>query len=133
MRNKFEWFRLITAALISPSVPILALATTLYETSGSEHWFPIVFVFGYLFFCLFGLPVIGILMRKRTLMSCLIGGGVVTLVPILLLSILSLSSSNNIYDGRMVFDMLALFLMGGLGGVVFWGIAFAGTKRDANS
>jgi hypothetical protein len=130
VKNKFEWIRLILAAMISPSVPILGLATTLARTSGSQHWYPIVFLFGYLFFCLIGFPVIGVLIRKRTLISCLIAGGAITIVPILLLSLFSLPSSNNVYGGRMLLDLLILFAMGMLGGLLFWGLAFAGTNKD---
>jgi hypothetical protein len=132
VKSKLQWFRLILAAAISPSVPIFALATTLSRISGSEHWFPIVFLFGYLFFCLFGLPVIGILIKTPPLMSCLIGGGAVTILPILLLSLFSLPSANNVYGGRMLFDLLILFVAGGLGGILFWGVAFAGTKKETN-
>jgi hypothetical protein len=130
VKSKFEWFRLILAMVISPSVPMTALATTMWQASGSKAWFPLVFLFGYLFFCLFGLPVIGILIKKRTVMSCIVGGGVVTIVPILLLSVFSFSSSNSVLGDRMLFDLMILFMTGSLGGLLFWVVAFAGTKGD---
>lgn len=70
------------------------------------------------------------LIKKRTLKSCVIAGGIVTVLPILLLSVFSLSSSNNVYGGRMLLDLLILFMTGILGGLFFWVIAFAGTKNE---
>ena len=130
VKNKLEWVRLVLATIVSPSLPMFALAFTMWQVSGSKAWFPLVFIFGYLFFCLFGLPVIGILIKKRTLKSCAIAGGVVTVLPILLLSVFSLSSSNSVYGGRMLLDLLVLFTTGILGGLLFWTIAFAGTKSE---
>ena len=128
VKNKREWFRLILAGVISPSVPMLALAITMWKGSGSTAWFPLVFLFGYLFFFLFGRPVIGILLKKRTVLSCAIGGGCVAITPILLLGLFSVPSSNNVFGGNMPFDLMLLFGAGAIGGAVFWGIAFARTK-----
>ena len=128
MTSTREWFRLILAMAIAPSIPILALAMTMWHGSGSANWFPFVFLFGYLFFFLFGLPVIGVLLKKRTLPSCALGGGSVTIAPILLLSLFSISSTNHPFGGNMLFDLALLFMAGVIGGVAFWCIAFAGTK-----
>lgn len=117
-----EWARLILAAAISPSVPILTLAITYSQSSGSNAWFPFLFLFGYLFFCLFGLPVVGILVNKKTLSSCIIGGGCTAIAPVLLLDLLSGGSGSTADNLR---GYLQLFVMGCLGGVLFWLIAFA--------
>jgi hypothetical protein len=130
VKKKIEWVRLTVAAVVSPVVPILALATTMWRVSGSKAWFPLIFTFGYLFFCLVGLPVIAILIRERALKSCLLAGGTVTVLPILLLSVFSLPFASRVYEGRMLLDLLILFITGILGGLLFWIIAFAGTKRE---
>ena len=130
VNNKREWTRLILAALIAPAVPLLGLSTTLWQSSGSKAWFPLVFIFGYCFFFLFGLPVIGMLLKKRTIFRCSIGGGSVTIAPILLLSLFSLSSTNQTFQGDMLFHLLLLFIAGAVGGILFWVLAFMGTKAN---
>lgn len=130
VKNKREWFRLILAIMVSPSIPMSAIATTMWQASGSTSWFQLVFMFGYLFFFLFGLPVVGVLLKKRTVLSWVIGGGCVTVTPMLLLSLFSIASSNNIFDGRTLLDLLLLFVAGCIGGVIFWVFAFAGDKAD---
>ena len=129
VKNKCEWFRLVLAMVISPSIPMLILAMTMWRASGSVNWFPFVFVFGYLFFFLLGLPVAGMLLKKRAVLSCVLAGGIVTIAPILLLSLFSSFSANNVFGGSMLLDLMLLFMAGCLGGAVFWGIAFFGAKN----
>lgn len=123
--TKKDWIRLIAAIIISPAVPILTLAIVFWKGTGSKAWFPLFFIFGYLFFFLIGLPLVGILLKKRTVSSCAISGGIVSVLPILILGILSIFSPNTVFTGEMLANLFLLFLVGAMGGAVFWGIAFA--------
>jgi len=125
--NRCEILRLVFAIIISPLVPIIGFCVAMWANNGS-NWFPITLLFGYLFFFLFGLPTIGILLKKRSAISCFVGGGSVTIAPILLLSLFSLPSSNGLFDGKMLFELGLLFVAGGVGGIVFWVIAFLSVK-----
>lgn len=119
-----ERYRLILAIAISPSVPILVFATLNWRSSGSAAWFPILFVLGYLCFFLFGLPVVGILIKKKTLVSSMLGGGCAAVAPVFLLSLLTLFSSGNFLSSENLFGFVLLFVSGCLGGALFWAIAF---------
>ena len=123
--SKPELFRVILAGVISPTVPILALSIAYWNGTGSKAWFPIFFIFGYFFFFLIGLPIVGILLNKRTVLSCAIGGGCVSIAPILLLDLFSLFSKNNIFTFEMVLNLGLLFIAGCVGGALFWLIAFS--------
>lgn len=125
VKNKLNTFRFIAAAIISPSVPIGLLAFIYANQTGSDSWYPILFLFGYLFFILIGLPVLGFVVFSRKLSTCVIAGGSVAIAPILLLSIFSIFSSNQIGNSNMALSLAALFLAGCSGGIVFWLIAFA--------
>lgn len=72
-----------------------------------------------------GLPLVGILLKKRTILSCAMSGGIVSVVPIFLLGFLSMFSPNTVFTGEMIGNLVLLFLVGAVGGVAFWGIAFA--------
>jgi hypothetical protein len=109
------------------------LALVMWQTSGSTAWFPLVFLFGYLFFAIFGIPMIAVLKDGASLRRCAVLGGVLAILPILLLSIFSIGSVNPALKGRALFDLAILFLVGGVGGAVFWAIAFAGYKSGAAS
>ena len=78
MKNKMNTFRLIAAAIVAPSVPIGLLAFTYATQTGSNAWYPVLFFFGYLFFILLGLPVLGILIHSRKMFTCAIAGGAVS-------------------------------------------------------
>jgi hypothetical protein len=135
VKNKLNTFRFIAAAIIAPSVPIGLLAFVYANQTGSDSWYPILFLFGYLFFILIGLPVLGIVIHSRKPSTCAIAGGAVAIAPILLLSIFSIFSSNQIGNSNMALSLAALFLAGCLGGIVFWLIAFAekSTHRKAGA
>lgn len=126
-------FRLILAMVVSPMVPILALAGVYWMETGNRAWFFIFGLFGYLFFFLIGLPLAGILISKRTILSCTVGGGVTSIAPILLLSIFSIFSENKIFTLEVIGNLGLLFLIGCVGGMLFWGIAFAGAQRKSAS
>ena len=128
MENKREWFRLVLAIVVSPSIPMSAIAATMWQASGSTSWFGLVFMFGYLFFFLFGLPVVGVLLKKGTVLNCVIGGGCVTVTPMLLLSLFSIASSNNLFAGRSLLGWPLLLVAGCIGGVIFWAFGFARNK-----
>jgi hypothetical protein len=126
--------RLIAAMAISPSVPITALSLAYWKGTGSSAWFAIFFGFGYLFFLLLGIPIAAIFLKKRRLLSCVIGGGVVTIAPLLLLRALSLSVSLHGFTLETLASYALLAAAGGLGGALFWLIAFANSKpRGANA
>ncbi len=131
MKSNQNWVRIVLAAIIAPAVPMAAFATVMWLSSGSVNWFPLVFIFGYLFFCVLGLPVMAILIERRTLKSCVVAGGTVTILPIVLLSLFSVPMMGSIYTFRMLFDLSILFGAGVLGGILFWIIAFAGFKGTA--
>ena len=116
--------RLVLAGAIAPCVPILTMATMYWRISGSANWFPVMFVVGYLCFFLFGLPTIGILLKKRTLPSCLLGGGVAAIAPMLLLDLFSLPVPANVFNVQNLIGHSILFATGCVGGALFWLIGF---------
>jgi hypothetical protein len=126
VENKINIYRLVGAILIAPSIPIGLLAFYYVKNTGNSTWYPIFFLFGYLLFFLVGLPIFGTVIHTRKFSTHAIAGGVAAIAPILLLSLFSLFSSNRNIDPNMALDLVVLFLTGGLGGVVFWLIAFAG-------
>lgn len=131
--SKPELFRLVLAGAVSPIVPILALSIAYWNGTGSKAWFPIFFIFGYGFFFLFGLPAMAILLSKRTLLLCAIGGGCVSIAPILLLDLFSLFSTNRVFTPEILLNLGLLFIAGCVGGALFWAIAFAKkTSRASN-
>ncbi len=116
---------MILAMAISPSVPILAISFAYWWGTGSTAWFAIFFLFGYLFFIVIGIPVAAILVlqQKRQLLACVIAGGVVTVAPLLLLTMLSMSASVFNFTAETRGNYALLFLSGCLGGGLFWLIA----------
>ena len=115
--------RLVSAIVISPSVPITVLSVAYWKATGSTGWFAIVFLFGYLFYLLLGIPIAAFLVRKGRLLNCILAGGVATITPLLLLSALSLSVSQ--LTVKTLVSIILLFVAGCLGGLLFWLIAFA--------
>lgn len=125
--------RLIVAGVVSPAIPMGALASIMWKTSGSSAWFPLVFLFGYLFFAIFGIPMIALIKDGIDFGRCAALGGAISILPILMLGIFSIGSNNAALSGRALFDLIVLFSVGGIGGAVFWLIAFAGLKKDTAS
>jgi hypothetical protein len=113
---------------ISPAVPLIAVSFAYWKGTDNAAWFPIVFLFGYIFFALLGIPVAVLLARKGRLLSCVIGGALLTLAPILLISALSMSGSA--FESETFASYVLLALSGGVGGALFWLIAFAGKKAE---
>ena len=122
--------RLALAMAVSPSVPILALSIVYWKGTGSAAGFSIFFVFGYLFFLLLGIPVVAMLLHRRQLLRCAIAGGAVTITPILLLRALSLSFDITL---ETLTSYVLLVAAGGLGGALFWLIAFAGGDKSEST
>jgi hypothetical protein len=114
--------------VISPSVPILAVSLAYWKGTGNTAWFAIFFVSGYLFFFVLGVPVAAMLLKKRGLLSCAIAGGAITVAPIALLSLLSMSLGALNLSLETWLSYVLLFLAGCLGGTIFWLIAFTGHK-----
>ncbi|MEN9865030.1 MAG: hypothetical protein RL748_620 [Pseudomonadota bacterium] len=81
---------------------------------------------------LIGFPVMGVLITARTVRGCAIGGGMTTILPVLLLSIFSLTSGNKIFSIGAMAWLLGLFLLGCLGGLLFYLIAFRGARQGSN-
>lgn len=124
--------RLVLAMAISPAVPLLALSLAYWKGTGNTAWFAIFFVLGYLFFLVLGVPITAMLMKKRRLLSCALSGGIVTIAPIVLLKILSMSSSTGTFTGEALLSYLLLIAAGCLGGALFWLLAFSGDKPEAS-
>lgn len=124
-KSKRTILRMVLAMAIAPAVPILALALAYWKGTGDARWIPIFFVLGYLFFLVLGVPVTAMLMKTRRLLNCTLSGGVVTIAPIVLLSLMSMSSSTRGFSGETWLNYLLLTLAGCLGGALFWLIAFA--------
>lgn len=118
--------------VIAPAVPILTLAFAYWKSTGDARWISIFFVFGYLFFLVLGIPVTAILMKNRRLLSCTLSGGFVTIAPIVLLSMLSMSSSTRSFSSEIWLNYLLLVFAGCIGGALFWLIAFAGENLNAS-
>lgn len=131
--KKNDRIRLVLAMVISPMVPILAISGTYWMETGSRVWFPVFAVFGYLFFALIGLPVAGALIHKKRVLSCAVAGGVTSIAPILLLSVFSIFSGNKIFTLEVMGNLALLFLVGCVGGMLFWLIAFSGNPRTGVS
>lgn len=117
-------YRLFCASIVSPLVVILPLSITYWLKTGSIAWFFVFFFGGYLFFFLLGLPLIAMLVSKRTLLSCAIGGGCLAISPAVLLGAMSFFSTYKAIDYQFVVGWLLVFLLGALGGVLFWFMAF---------
>lgn len=122
--NKVDVVRLVAACCIAPAVPILALSVTYWLGTGSMNWFVFFFLFGYAFFFVLGLPAAGILIQDKNLKSCAIAGGLVSIAPIVLLGLLSIFSSNTIFEPKVIASLALLFVAGTMGGALFWFIAF---------
>lgn len=131
--SKRGMLRLVLAMAISPAVPILAVSLAYWWGTGNAAWIPVFFVAGYLFFLVLGVPVTAVLLKNRRLLSCALSGGVVTIAPIVLLSLLSMSSSTRSLTGGTLLSYLLLVVAGCLGGALFWLIAFAGGSGKASS
>lgn len=123
--KSINYCRLLAAMVISPLVPILALAMLYWLNTGSKAWFPIFIIFGYLFFLIFGVPVAAVLMKKGDLSHCLVGGGVAAVAPLIVLGSLSLFSSGSALNAQTLGTLVLVFLSGCVGGGIFWLIAFA--------
>ena len=121
--------RLIIAVIVAPSLPIGLLAFTYASQTGSDAWYAILFLCGYLFFIFVGPPILGVLIHSRKLSTCAVSGGAVTVAPIFLLGIFSILSNNQVFTPEMLLNLLLLFFAGCLGGMVFWLIAFAQVKK----
>lgn len=127
--NSIRVLRLLTAMVVSPALPILSLATVYWLNTGSKAWFPILLVFGYLFFLVLGVPIAAILLKKRSLSHCVIGGGIAAAAPLVLLGFLSLFSAGSALTSQTLAVVGVVFLAGCVGGGVFWIIAFAGSQE----
>lgn len=125
MHNFFR-LRLALAAIISPAIPILALSISYWLKTGSTTWFYIYFLFGYVFFFLVGFPLLGFLIKNRSWKSCALAGGFTAISPIIFINLITLFTSFHSFDLVFFISLILLFLFGGLGGVVFWFIAFWG-------
>lgn len=117
--------------VVAPAVPIFALSFAYWIGTGNLRWFPIIFLFGYLSFIFFGVPVAAMLMlrKKRQLLNCIVAGGIVTIAPLLVLSALSMSINTQGFTNETWRNFLMLFLVGNLGGAVFWLIAFSKLRK----
>ncbi|MBC3916002.1 hypothetical protein H8L32_00765 [Undibacterium sp. CY18W] len=73
---------------------------------------------GICMFFLLGLPIAGILIKKKTLLRAMLGGACAAIAPIFLLDLLSLFSAGDISLYAL------LFITGSIGGALFWLIAF---------
>ncbi|MNV07254.1 hypothetical protein D3C71_976750 [compost metagenome] len=127
--NKVKVLRLLTALIVSPALPILSLATVYWLNTGSKAWFPIMLFFGYLFFLVLGVPIAAMLLKKRSLPHCLIGGGVAAAAPLVVMGFLSLFSAGSALTSQTLAVVGVVFLAGCFGGGVFWLIAFAGSQE----
>jgi hypothetical protein len=128
-----SWLRLTLAMIISPLVPVLALSAIYWIGTGDPAWIWLFATFGYLFFLVIGVPVAGVLVNAKTVSSCAVGGGFTAVAPVLLLSTLSVLSGNKIFTLEMIASLGLLFMIGCVGGFLFWCIAFAPLRRRSSS
>lgn len=120
-------FRLVLAALLAPAIPLLMIG--LWMGNGNTAGVGITLLTGYAFFALLGPPFVGALVHTRSLRSCIVAGAVVTVIPVLLLHALSFTG----LGGSDMGGLSVLVLAGALGGLLFWVIAFAGTRQSSGS
>lgn len=107
------------AVAVSPALPLTVLSLQV----GYRYW-PLIFFFGYLYSWLMALPIMAVVMNRTTMASCSIGGGVAAIVPVALITILSLLFGENIFTWRTLQDFISLSSLGAAGGALFWLIAF---------
>lgn len=131
-QGKNTMLRLVLAMVIAPAVPILAVSLAYWWGTGNAKWIPLFFFFGYLFFLVLGIPIAAMLLKTRRLVSCVLSGGAVTLAPLVLLSLLSMSTSTR-FTGENLLSYILLVVAGCAGGAVFWLIAFADRGREVPS
>ena len=107
------------AVAVFPALPLTVLPLQV----GYGYW-PLIFFFGYLFSWLMALPIMAVVMTRPTMASCSISGGVAGIVPVALITILSLLFGEDIFTWRTLQDFISLFSLGAAGGALFWLIAF---------
>jgi hypothetical protein len=125
--------RLWLGALVAPAIPMIVIATLYWMNTGNGTWFLLFFTFGYFFTFLFGLPVMGFLIKKKRFLSCLVGGGITSVLPIILLAMFSIFSKNTIFNVEMIKGVGVLFVSGCVGGALFWVIAFSERRKPISA
>jgi hypothetical protein len=126
--SKTETWRFIAAACIAPAVPIGALSLAYWVGTSGANLSPFFALFGYAYFAVIGLPVMGILVVEKSLKSSVITGALLVVSPVILLGLLSLFSTKGAFDLRFIGNLGLLSAVGALGGAAFWIIAFAQQK-----
>lgn len=123
--NRLDWVRLVIASAISPSIPILVLSLMSYGKLAS-----LLFIFGYLSFFIFGLPAVAMMLAEKSFWKCVVAGGIVSILPIFILNALTLFATTGLFNLQSLIGYGSLFLSGGVGGAVFWLIAFSKIGSD---
>lgn len=126
--NRRELIRLLLAVVISPGISIAAISIAYYG-----KLLPLFFLSGYLFFILIGLPIVGMLLKNRRILSCAIGGGCTAVIPPLLVNSLSFFATSPLFTLEGMLGYFSLFFYGCVGGAFFWLIAFAGQRGAKKS
>ena len=98
------------------------MAGITFQTSGSL-WSPAVYLWGYLAFAVTGMPLLAYCYVHKRLVACVVCGGIAAVLPWLLLESLSMFSNLDATP-RILIDLMSLFALGGVGGLIFWLVAF---------
>jgi hypothetical protein len=116
--TKHENIRFWLAVAVAPAFPLAVLSII----QGKGYW-PLIFFFGYLFSLLVAMPIIAVVMVKRSFLSCLICGGIAASVPFVLFGALAMFGPD-IFSLSVLRDLCGFFALGAGGGALFWVIAF---------
>ena len=111
--------RLALAVVVAPAIPMAWVAL---QTSGSL-WAPFVYLWGYIVFAVSGAPLLAYAYVRRRLLACVTCGGVAAVLPLLLISSLSMFRTLHA-TSQTATDLGSLFALGCVGGAVFWLISF---------
>lgn len=117
--------RFILAVVATPLATGIAAGVPYYIASGSRTWLWVLIVASYIAMLVVGFPISAILMKSRSLGTCLLAGVVTATVPAVLLAALSLFSTATSGSFNA---LLMLIGLGAFGGVFFWVVAFAGVS-----
>lgn len=122
--TKQENIRFWLAVAVSPAFPLAVLSII----EGKGYW-PLIFFFGYLFSLLIAMPIMAVVVVKRSFLSCLICGGIAASVPFVLFGALAMFGDDDILSLSVLRDLCGFFALGAGGGALFWTIAFLGLSK----
>lgn len=128
--SRLNWIRLLVASTVCPCIPMIALSLMSFGKI-----VPVIFIVGYFCFFIFGIPVIAMVISKKSIWKTILAGAIVSMLPVFLLNALTFFATTGIFTLQNLIGYGSLFLSGGVGGGLFWLIAFSkfGIESDTNN